>query len=132
MIPQNLNIKEKISERVSLIVYCDHDVIILDYTALNDREMIVTFNQALDFALNNQKEVRVISVFNKNYFTRKYINHIEGELVKVEGLIRKNVVCGLTDVQHWILMGVNLWTKRKIKNFNSFQDALDYAVNDAD
>jgi hypothetical protein len=118
-------------ERVRLELYKDKTILIVDYSNCKESLMIEAVDRAKFLLQGENRPTSVISIFNnKNFLTTNYIRHLEKELNEVEYLIQKNAVIGLSEVQKWILKGVNLWTKKQIRNFDSFDKALEYLLEE--
>ena len=92
--------------------------------------MIEILHEAKRILLAENKEVLILDIVDKrNYVTPKYINTLKKEMKFVEHLILKNAVVGLSDIQIWILKGINLWTQTRIHHFDSEEEALEYLVS---
>jgi len=99
------------------------EVLIIDYTYQKVTEMMSTFNAAKQLVLTEGKPVLVLSMFKKNYVTPQFMRHLEKEMGDVEHLIHKNAVVGLSEIQLWILKGMNLWYKRQVYHFKTIDEA---------
>jgi hypothetical protein len=114
---------------VRKIFYKEKEIIIVDYSDSNGDRMVEIFNEAGRIALLENKPVCVLNIFNdKTYITPGFMRHVEKEIEKVDKLIVKQAIIGLSGVQVWILKGMNLWYKRQIHNFNSMEEALAFLV----
>jgi hypothetical protein len=59
-----------------------------------------------------------------------FLRHVERELLKVDELIARQAIIGISNVQEWILKGINLWYKRQIYAYNSFDEAVEFLVKE--
>lgn len=57
------------------------------------------------------------------------MRHIESEIPKVDNLIEKQAITGISKIQEWILKGLNMWYKRQIYNFATKEEALDFLAD---
>jgi len=115
-------------ERVRKIYHRDKEIIVVDYTESKTDRMIEIFDKAKYLVQTENKQVLVLSIFSKNYVTPKFMRHVEKELKEVESLIDQNVIIGLSEIQEWILKGVNIWYNRQIHSFGSFDEGLEFIV----
>jgi len=76
------------------------------------------------------KPVLVLSIFKNNYVTPEFMRQVEKGVKEVESLVEKNAIIGLSDTQKWILKGMNLWYKRQVHHFDSYDQALEFLVAD--
>jgi hypothetical protein len=117
-------------EPVRKITFQDKEILLLDYSGHTGDGLIEIFDRAKKIALSDNKKVLLLNIFNpRHYITSKFIRHMEREMGEVEHLIAKNAVIGLSDMQQWILKGVNLWLKKKIHHFSSEEKALSFLVS---
>jgi hypothetical protein len=115
---------------VRKITHQGKEILVIDYSGSTGDALIEIFDQAKLMVLADQKNVRVLSVFNpKHYVSSKFIRYIESEMVPVEHLIDKNTITGLSETQKWILKGVNLWLRKKIHYFSSEEKALSFLIS---
>ena len=118
-------------DKVRWINYKGNEIFVIDYSGCNENEMIEILYEAKRILLQENKKVLILDIVGKrNYVTPKYINVLKKEMKFVEPFILKNAVVGLSDVQVWILKGINLWAKTKIVHFKSKEEALEYLVSD--
>lgn len=59
-----------------------------------------------------------------------FLRHVKRELLKVDELIDRQAIIGISNVQEWILKGINLWYKRQIYAYNSFDEAVEFLVKE--
>lgn len=59
-----------------------------------------------------------------------FLRHVKRELLKVDELIARQAIIGISNVQEWILKGINLWYKRQIYAYNSFDEAVEFLVKE--
>lgn len=118
------------TERLRKIVHKNKEILVLDYSDLKEGDMIELVSAARALIQQENKPVLVLSIFNrKNYASRKYIRHLEKELRQIEPLIAKNTVTGISEIQRWIVKGINLWYKNQLHPFDSVDKALDFLVS---
>ncbi len=121
----------KRKDRVKKIYHKGKEVLIVDYTDLKGQAMIEIFEEAKDLFLSENKHYVALSLFSdKSYVSPSFIRHIEQELIKVEMLLDKQAVVGISTVQKWILKGLNLWVKSKLQSFNSYEEGINYLTDD--
>lgn len=116
-------------DRIKKIIHQGKEIILLDYSGCKTEQMITLINLAKQWIEEKNQPVLVLSIFHKNYVTPEFMRHVEKELKKVEHLIDKNAIIGLSAVQKWILLGVNLWYTRQIHHFDSYEKALEFLVS---
>jgi patatin-like phospholipase/acyl hydrolase len=120
-------------KKVRKTQYHDREILTVDYREANGDRMIEVFNEAKVLVSAENKKVLILNLFNnKNHITPNFIRHLEREVPAFESLIEKNAVVGLTEVQKWILKGINLWYKKKIHHFDTVDEALDFLVDTAE
>jgi hypothetical protein len=118
-------------ERISTIIYEGKKILVIDYSGCKEEAMIELLEAALNYVLIANEKQRVLSIFNsKNYVTSRYVSHLESILPKIDHLIEKNVVVGISTIQQWILKGINLWSTNQIYSFDSRQEALEFLTNE--
>jgi|JI10StandDraft_1071094.scaffolds.fasta_scaffold78510_3 hypothetical protein len=118
-------------EKVRIENHNGKRILIVDYSNGNESAMIEAVDRAKLLLQSENRPTLVLSIFNnKNYLTTNYIRHLKKELKEVEHLIHKNTVIGLSQIQTWILKGVNLWTEKQITDFDSFEKAIDFLLKD--
>lgn len=118
------------TERLRKITFKNKEILIVDYADCNESGMIEVLMGAKDLLMRENKKFLVLSIFNrKNYVSRKFIKTFEKEVKDVEHLISKNAITGISEVQRWIVKGINLWYKRQIVPFNSIDEALEFLVS---
>ena len=102
---------------------------VLDYSGCKGDRMIQIFDEAVKLSLSEGKSFAVLSMLDdKSFISPEFMRHLEKELPKVDMLIRKQAVIGLSTIQHWILKGMNLWYKRKVHSFSSMEEAMNFLV----
>ena len=117
-------------QRVTKIFHQTKEIILIDYSNCREEEMINIVTDAKDMILIGNKPCLLVSIFCNNYVTRKFMMHLEAELKAAEHLIKKNTITGISETQKWILKGVNLWYKKKIYDFSTLTEALDFLVTE--
>jgi len=118
-------------DRVKIIRYKNNNILKIDYSNCNEKEMMDIVNHTRDIILVTNEKILALSIFNdKNYGTPNFIRHLERELPKYDHLIKKQAVTGLNNIQIWILKGINLWTKSKLYHFDSTNDAMGFLVKE--
>ena len=119
------------TERLKKILHKNKEVLVLDYSDFNADGMIELLLAAKELIMREEKSVLVLSILNKkNYVSPKFMRTIEREVRQVEHLILKNAVTGISDMQGWIVKGMNLWYRRQLHVFDSADKALDFLVSD--
>lgn len=119
-------------ERVRKINHKGKEILVVDYSDQRGDSMIESFEKAKSLALGENKQIVVLSILNnKTFVNSNFMKHIRQRLPEVESLIDKQAVIGLSAIQEWILKGMNLWYGRKVHNFDSLDEALDFLVMDA-
>lgn len=109
-----------IQDRLKMVLHKGKEIVMLDYSDLKEEEMIQLLSYARDRILEEGKLVLVGSIFNqKNFVTPKYMRFTESVLKETERLIVKNSITGISQMQIWILKGINMWYSRKIQVFNT-------------
>lgn len=112
---------------VERIKVAEREVIRIDYAGCKQEEMIKLVTQAKEMIREGQQPVRLLCEFNaSNWITPQFVKHLEVNYKEVEDLITVNAVIGLSDIQRWILKGINLWTKREILYFESRDAAISF------
>ena len=102
----------------------------LDYSELNEAEMIALLDSAISLVLANNKPVKVLSILRRNYITPAFMRHFESQMPLVEHLSERNAIIGLSQIQLWILKAVNLWYKKQIHHFDTREEALNFLVQE--
>jgi hypothetical protein len=117
-------------ERLNKVVHKQKEVLVIDYSDSNEAAMIEIIQSAKDLILRENKKVLVLSIFNhKNYASPRFMRQVEKQVRDVEHLISKNAITGISDIQHWIVKGMNLWHKSQLHPFDSVDKALDFLVS---
>lgn len=116
--------------RLYTIKHKGKEIFVIDYSGFKPDEMISLFDSAIQLALEKNKSLLVLSILKNNYITPTFMRYFEKELPKVNHLSKKNAIIGLSQVQHWILKGVNLWSKKPIHHFDTLDEAMDFLVAD--
>ena len=113
------------------IIHKNKEILVLDYSDCKADGMIGLLLAAKEVVIQERKNVLVLSILNKNnYVSPKFMRALESELRQVEHLILKNAVTGISDVQRWIVKGMNLWYRRQLHIFDSVDKALDFLVSE--
>ena len=117
-------------ERLKKVVYKQKEVLIIDYSDEKEAGMIEIIQSAKEFILRENKKVLVLSIFNHNNFVSpRFMRQVEKQVKETEHLIGKNAITGISDVQQWIVKGINLWHKSQLHPFDSVDKALDFLVS---
>jgi pyrroline-5-carboxylate reductase len=117
-------------ERLRKEVYKQKEILIIDYSDSKEAGMIETITAAKELILKDNKKVLILSIFNhKNYVSPRFMRHVEKELRDAQHLISKNAITGISDIQRWLVKGVNLWYKDQLHPFDSVDKALDFLVS---
>lgn len=117
-------------EKVRKIYHKGKSILVVDYTGCKTDRMIEIFDTAKHWIQTENKPALVVSIFNKNYATPEFMRHVEKGLKEVESLIDCNAAIGLSDIQKWIVKGVNLWYKRQVYYFDTYNEALEFLAAD--
>ena len=116
-------------ERLKKVVYKQREVLIIDYSDLKEAGMIEIMQSAKELILDENKIVLILSIFNhNNYASPRFMRQVEKQVRDIEHLIGKNAITGISDVQQWIVKGINLWHKNQLHPFDSVDKALDFLV----
>lgn len=116
-------------ERVRKIYYKDKEILIVDYSNCKGDDTINVFEQAKQLILSENKKHLTLTIFNKKTLVSpNFLRHVERELFKVDEFVDRQAIIGISNVQEWILKGVNLWYKRQIHAFNSYEEAVEFLV----
>jgi hypothetical protein len=114
---------------IQILLIDGKEILRLDYSGLKEEGMIALFEEARIMVEAKQVPIRVLSVFNeKNFATPAFMRYVERNLKLIEPLIIKNTIVGLSQVQMWILAGINLWYKSQIHPFNAEAEAIDFLL----
>lgn len=117
-------------DRLKKVIYKNKEILVIDYSNAKEAGMIDILLAAKALILQENRKVLVLSIFNsKNYASPKFIRLVENELRGVEHLIQKNAITGISEIQRWIVRGINLWYKRQLHPFESIDKALDFLVS---
>ena len=117
-------------ERLRKVVYKQKEVLIIDYSDLKEAGMIEIMQSAKELILDENKTVLILSIFNhNNYASPRFMRQVEKQVRDIEHLIGKNAITGISDVQQWIVKGINLWHKNQLHPFDSIDKALDFLVS---
>ncbi len=116
-------------ERVRKIFHKHKEILIVDYSDCKGDDTIDVFEHAKQLILSENKKHLVLTIFNKKTIVSpNFLRHVERELFKVDDFIDRQAIIGISNVQGWILKGVNLWYRRQIYAFNSFEEAVEFLV----
>ena len=116
-------------ERLKTIIHKNTEILVLDYSDLKESEMIKLITAAKELIARENKKVVVLSILNrKNYISPKFMRTAERQIREVEHLIVKNSITGISEVQGWLVKGINLWHKSRLHVFDSVDNALDFLV----
>jgi len=117
-------------ERLKKVLHKNTEVLVIDYSNSKEAAMIEIILAARALIVKENKKVLVLSILNdKNYTSPKFIRILEKELKELHHLITKNAVTGISEVQKWLVKGINLWYKTQIHTFDSVDEALDFLVS---
>jgi len=117
-------------QRLTKVVHKQSEVLVIDYSDSNEAGMIEIIQSAKDLILRENKKVLVLSIFNhNNYASPGFMRQVEKQVREVEHLISKNAITGISDIQQWIVKGMNLWHKNQLHPFDSVDKALDFLVS---
>lgn len=118
-------------ETVRKLHHQGKEILVIDYSDQRGHQLIETFERAKSLALTENKQVVVLSIFNhKTFVNSHFMQHLRHHLPKVDRIIRKQAVVGLSITQEWILKGLNLWYERNVYSFASVDEALHFLVTD--
>jgi hypothetical protein len=108
----------------------EHEVLIVDFSNAKEPEMIERLLEAREFALRENKKVLVLNIFNsRNYITPRFMRQGESVYTETCHLLRKEMaVVGLSTVQKMILKGFVMLGNRKLKGFDSVEEAIAFLV----
>ena len=107
------------------------EILIVDYGNLNEDGMLNILEVLNSYIITHGKPMRVLNIFGeKNFITRKFIQEAEHRLKKVEYLVSKQAITGLTPIRMWILKAFNLVIAKAIEPFGSVEEALDFLAQD--
>jgi hypothetical protein len=110
-------------------IYKEKEVLIVDFSNSKGDKMIDIFEEAKNLILVENRHFIILNIFSeRTYISGNFMRHIEKELFKVNELIDKQAIIGLSTVQEWILKGMNLWYHRQIYPFDSMEKAMDFLV----
>ena len=116
-------------ERVRKIFHKGKEILIVDYSDCKGDDSISVFEQAKQLILSEKKKFSALTIFNKKTLvSTNFLRHVERELFKVDEFVDRQAIIGISNVQEWILKGVNLWYKRQIHPFNSYEEAVEFLV----
>jgi hypothetical protein len=117
-------------DRLKKIVHNNIEVLVIDYSNCKEPDMIELVVSAKELILRENKEVVILSILNnKTYVTPKFIRALETDLRIADHLILRNAVTGISEIQRWIVKGINLWYKTKVHVFDSYDEALEFLVS---
>lgn len=118
-------------ERVKKIQSQGKEILILDYSDCKGHAMINVFDRAVALALEAQGRHCVLNIFNENTFVSPdFMRHVEAVLPQADKVVGKQAIIGLSNIQKWILKGLNLWYHRQIHSFDSMEEAIEFLVAD--
>lgn len=119
-------------EPIRTITYKGRQILVLDYSDRKPDEMIELLEEAQRLAhANDWRDILLLSILNKkNYITPAYVRRLELALKSNEDRIKRNVVVGLSQIQVWIVKGVNLWYKQGVVHKPTIDEALEYLVSE--
>ena len=116
-------------ERIRKIVHKNKEILIIDYSDCRGEAMIEVFKKAMEVLLTEKRRYPILSIFNsKTLVSPSFMRHIEKEVYNAEDFVVKQAIIGISQVQVWILKGVNLWYKRQIFYFKSMDQALEFLI----
>jgi len=114
-------------EKIRKVIYNDVEILIVDYSDSRGKDLIETFEVAKSLVVAEGKPVLILNIVNGGTFlTPDFMRHVERELKKVDHLITRQAVIGLSKIQEWILKGLNLWYKKQIHKCDTMEEALKY------
>jgi len=117
-------------EKIWKIVHKGKEISVLDYSGCKPDKMIKLFMERKRLVQAENKPVLVLSIFKDNYVTPEFMRVVEKGVQEIESLIERNAIIGLSEIQKWILKGMNLWYKKQVHHFDSYDEALDFLVGD--
>lgn len=106
------------------IVKNEQEIFVIDYTNLNESQMMSLASEGKRQLLANNKRVPVLAIFNhKSYVTPAFMRHSEKETREVIHLVQDVAFIGLSPVKK-ILRGYNFLFQRNFLAFDSEEDAI--------
>src|SRR5689334_5415956 len=116
-------------EKVRKTIYNDIEILVVDYSDSTGRDLIEIFDTAKNQVAAEGAPVLVLNIVNnRTFLTPDFMRHVEREVRKMDSLVDKQAIVGLSKVQEWILKGLNLWYKKQIYKFDTVDDALRFLV----
>lgn len=113
---------------IKRIYHKNKEIITIDYSNSKEDEMIKLVVEKREIVESKMNNLTVVIFNHQIFFTPKFMRHVERTLKEMANRIDKNAITGLTETQLWILKGVNLWYKKKIRYFKSLAEAWDFLV----
>jgi hypothetical protein len=114
---------------VKNIVVSQTEILEINYTDCKEAGMMTLIDEALDTIVTKNKRVRILSVYNKNIITPRFLRHAESATARVLHLIDKMAFTGLNSTQLILLQGYSLLFQKNFKHFFTREEAIQYLQN---
>jgi hypothetical protein len=101
------------------------ELFIINYTGLNEKEMMRVASEGKQQIQLHGKTVFVLAIFDdKTYVTPAFMRHSEKETKEVIHLTKNVAFVGLSSIKKMILRGYNLVMQRTYQAFDSEEEAI--------
>ena len=115
--------------RVRFVTTDPPPILIIDYSDLKEDQMIEVLMNSAEVVKEHNKPVMVVSIFNDRCFvTSKFMRQVEQNTSKLQHLLWKQSVVGLSPVKKLILKGYNFMFNFDIQNFDTKEEAIKYLL----
>lgn len=113
-------------DRLRIIHANGVEILYLDYSNLKEDAMIELLLEAKNYAIAQNKKLRILNNFTNTYVTAAYMGVIRREVPKLLPLIHTQAMIGFNQPKIWILKGLNLLLSTDYQAFETEAEAIDF------
>lgn len=119
-----------IVERIRILKIQEKEIVVIDYSNLNEAAMIQLAIQAKVEIMKTPAPKLIISSFLNTFATPAFVRHMERESVEIKPFIERNALVGLNKPKMMILKGFNLLLNTDFRAFSTECEAIEYLIEE--
>ena len=121
---------ENLGTRIQRLIYKGKEIIYTDYRGMDDDELIATAYKVVDYLLNLNRPTLQLTNITGIYFTPKIMELLTKLTPRVEHLIIKDAVIGITGAKRILFHTYNAIVRGNAKAFDDEQAAKEWLVEE--
>ena len=121
---------EKADKTIQHLMYKGKEIFYTDYRGLDDDEMTSAVHEVVDYLLDLNRPTLQLTNITGVYFTPKILKLLTTLTPRVEHLIIKDAVVGVTGAKRVLFQAYNAIVNGNAKTFDDEQTAKDWLVGD--